>query len=386
MAHKSKKPSPSHKFLSESSSTNYSRRRHRRLPTKEHQIHENYTENSDSPSPYQSQEDESEPPMDASCTDSPSEPRCSESVPRSRSGLNNPEVVDSRDFPGGNFEPYCSYINVAPLPIFHGNSNECPVSHLSRFIKVCRANNVEFPDALMRIFPVTLESEAALWYDLNIEPYFFSLSWEEMKSSFLQAYQQINLTEQLRHELMMMNQGREESVRSYFLRLQWILKRWLENGIEDNLVKGVFVDGLKEEIQEWVIPQKPETLKEALRLAFGYEQVKRMKGSDMKCGFCEGRHEERWCGVRERMREFWRRNCRENFSGGEEGKETGKLGSPSMGDYEISDEKGDDGGEEGMTMLNEKKKSQCQCLKHQCWKKKIDRNSSFSDSKSVPDC
>ncbi|OMO98851.1 hypothetical protein CCACVL1_04030 [Corchorus capsularis] len=69
-------------------------------------------------------------------------------------------------------EAISSYINIAPFPIFRGGPNECPVTHLSRFAKVCRANNVSSVDMMMRIFPITLEDEAGIWH--TIKPKFQS--------------------------------------------------------------------------------------------------------------------------------------------------------------------------------------------------------------------
>lgn len=271
-----------------------------------------------------------------------------------------------------------SYINIAPLPIFHGVSDECPAMHLSRFAKVCRANNASSVDMMMRIFPVTLEGEAALWYDLNIEPY-PPLSWEELKSSFLDAYNKVELADQLRAELMAINQGQEETVRSYFLRLQLIVKKWPDNELPDGLLKAIFVDGLRGEFKEWMIPQKPSSLNEALRLAFGFEEVRSVRSSGKKrylqCGFCEGPHEEQVCEVRERMRQLWKSREKRKAvdvveSDGHEAAAAELVRSVSgIARNEVEVEK--DGGEE---MVGLKKKSQCQCWKHQCGMKKLDRN------------
>ncbi|CAK8577112.1 unnamed protein product [Lathyrus sativus] len=210
-----------------------------------------------------------------------------------------------------------SYIKVAPLPIFSGTPKESPITHLSRFNKVCRANNASSDEMQKKIFPVTLEEESALWYDLNIEPYYLSLSWEEIKLSFLQAYYEIEPVEELKSELMGIHQGEKERVRSYFLRLQWILKRWPEHGLEDDVIKGVFVNGLREEFHDWVLMQKPKSLNDALRFAFDFEHVRRIKGKKemvFTCGFCEGPHEESSCGVRERMRELWKQSRKKEGS------------------------------------------------------------------------
>nr|KYP45872.1 hypothetical protein KK1_032551 [Cajanus cajan] len=196
----------------------------------------------------------------------------------------------------------------------------------------------------MRIFPVTLEDEAALWYDLNVEPYYLSLSWEETKLSFLQAYHNVEPVEELRSELAGIRQGEGESVRSYFLRLQWILKRWPEHGLSENLLRGVFVDGLREEFHDWVLMQKPTSLNDALRLAFGFDKVRSIRGKKGTASM----YEERGC-------EGVVGSCCEGDSGGQ-------------GRVEM-----DEGGKEGEVV----KKKQCQCSKHKCWKKKLLRNGSL---------
>lgn len=280
------------------------------------------------------------------------------------------------------------YINVAPLPIFHGSADECPVIHLSRFAKVCRANNATSIDMMMRIFPVTLEGEAALWYDLNIEPY-PPISWEELKSCFLDAFNKIELTDQLRSELMTIKQREEESVRLYFLRLQLILKKWPPgNSLSDGLLKTIFVDGLREEFKEWMILQKPSSLNEALRLAFGFEQVRTVSTSGkrgfLRCGFCEGPHEELVCEVRERMRQLWKSREKKNTvdvvqsDGREAAMATAELMRSSSAISRNESEVENDGGE----MVGLKKKSQCQCWKHQCGMKKLDRNLSMVSKNS----
>lgn len=59
--------------------------------------------------------------------------------------------------------------------------------------------------------------------------------------------------------------------------MAWLLQRWPDHGISENLMKDIFVDGLREEFQKWIIPRKPESVGEALRLAFACEQLKSIK-------------------------------------------------------------------------------------------------------------
>lgn len=96
-------------------------------------------------------------------TNEPSDRVSSQSLDYNAKSLSNSPNNFSSQPPGNQF---ASYMNIAPLPIFRGAPDECPVTHLSRFTKVCRANNASAIDMMMRIFPVTLEDEAALWYHL----------------------------------------------------------------------------------------------------------------------------------------------------------------------------------------------------------------------------
>ncbi|KAK9285433.1 hypothetical protein L1049_024626 [Liquidambar formosana] len=203
-----------------------------------------------------------------------------------------------------------------------GTPDECPVTHLSRFTKVCRANNAASIEMMMRIFPITLENEAALWYDLNIEPY-ASLSWEEIKSSFMEAYRRNELVDQFRSELMMINQGGKET------------------------------------------------------------SIRAARRKDLKCGFCDGPHKELGCEIREKMRGLWLKSnekaltvCSARIESDVAAKEL--VRSLSMGTSSVvgKQDNVEDEKEEG-GMLGWKKKSQCQCWKHQCWKKKFERNNSL---------
>lgn len=177
---------------------------------------------------------------------------------------------------------------------------------------------------------------------------------------------------------MVIEQGDKESVRSYFLRLQWILKRWPQHGLSENLIRGIFIDGLRGEFHDWILPQKPSSLNEALRLAFGFEQVKSVRGDRkvVKCGFCDGLHEERECEVRERMKELWLKSKEENRKLGGMVKEFARSVSMATNNAVEMDEEGE------LEGLKKKNQRQCQCGKHQCRKKKLTRNYSVNVTKN----
>ncbi|KAL9261386.1 hypothetical protein AKJ16_DCAP03982 [Drosera capensis] len=264
--------------------------------------------------------------------------------------------------PSPNPNPYPSYVAIVPLPVFTGLKGECPIRHLSRFDKICRANNGESEDMMTRLFPVTLEGEAEVWYDLNVEPYRETMEWGEVREAFVEAYGGGDCDERLRAELMTIHQGLDEGVRSYSLRLQWLLRRWPNHDISEALLRDIFVDGLRPDFKEWVIPQKPCSLNDALRLAFAWETVmdvedfrNRLRMEDAKCGFCGGPHEEEKCEIRRRMRELWMQN-KDTLTGND---------SKDHGDGKAASASG-----------LKKQKSMCRCSKHHCWKKLDTCNSS----------
>ncbi|MQM16408.1 hypothetical protein Taro_049366 [Colocasia esculenta] len=247
-----------------------------------------------------------------------------------------------------------TYMNVAPLPIFWGVPGECPVAHLRWFTRVCRANNVPSAMAMAQIFPVTLDGGAALWYELEVEPH-PGMSWEQVQSSFQSTYCGPALVEQSRSELMAMRKAAGELVNAYYLRMQWVLRKWPGHGIPDAILRGIFIDGLDEKYQDWVIPQRPQSLEEAFRLALSREQAQCARAARcqnavadlaapvdegaVKCGFYDGQHDEGACEVRRRMRELWLRS-RERPQGktaaaasGLSNSSDGEAGTPRHGSF-----------------------------------------------------
>ncbi|KAL5708143.1 hypothetical protein ACHQM5_018970 [Ranunculus cassubicifolius] len=354
-------------------------------------------QSSDSENVYQDQyADEEEDDDDASYAETES---ASDSLPEESESVSESQVPSVNSLSNSlnvlqhSVSNPTTYINIAPLPIFHGNPEECPITHMSRFSKVCRANNVISSEMMMKIFPVTLEDEAALWYDLEIEQY-PSLSWEEIKSSFLNVYRSTYLSDKYRSELVMLKQGENECVRAFYLRMQGILRRWSDNGIPEEVLKGIFIDGLRDELQHWIDPQKPKSLHEALSLALAWEQAKGFRVGrrsekieeerflQVKCGFCDGKHEERVCDIREKMRELWFRIKEKKRRDIETKKGVGlkndNVRTMSVGTSSAIGQQGDIVGKEGEELLSFRRKSQCQCWKHQCGKKLERSNSVLS--------
>jgi hypothetical protein len=159
--------------------------------------------------------------------------------------------------------------------------------------------------------------------------------------------------------------------------MQGILRRFPDAGadVPDAFLKSAFVHGLRTEFQDWVAPQHPEALHEAVALALSWERAESLRearrvakaaaGNGIgigisKCGFCSAEgHEEPDCEVRKRMMELW---LRSSSSAGRGTAVAGKVG-------EDAEEGGGSARLGRLESAVSTRSAQCQCRKHQCWKK-----------------
>ncbi|CAL4952297.1 unnamed protein product [Urochloa decumbens] len=285
-----------------------------------------------------------------------------------------------------------SYVAAAPLPVFRGDAGECPDAHLARFDRVRRANGAATLSAAARIFPASLDGDAALWYDLAAsgagagedaeEDVLPPPPWRAVRAAFLDFFRPPGAAERARGELAALRQGPGEAVNRYHLRLQGILRRCADLGSDipggDASLRDAFVGGLRAEFKDWVAPQRPAALDEAVALALSWERAESVHEARRaakaaaaaaadcaavgRCSFCGGEgHEEERCEVRTKMRELWRRSS------------SGRDGGGVLG----MDGEQDEGGGGGSMMLARlgsavsTRSTQCQCRKHQCAKKPV---------------
>ncbi|OEL38023.1 hypothetical protein BAE44_0000960 [Dichanthelium oligosanthes] len=271
-------------------------------------------------------------------------------------------------YPDDAFGPY---VAVAPLPIFRGGPGECPDAHLSRFDRVCRANGAVTPATAARIFPASLDDDAALWYDLTASGS-SPPPWHTVRAAFLDFFRPPGAADRARAELMALRQGPGEAVNRYHLRMQGILRRCADVGadVPGAFLKAAFVDGLRAEFQDWVVPQQLETLDDAVALALSLERAEGVRearrvakaacAAGDRCAFCgaEG-HKEAQCEVRMRMRELWRRNSSSWRAGA----------IVAAKDGEQAEERGGSTALARLGSAVSTRSTQCQCRKHQCGKK-----------------
>ncbi|CAL4965958.1 unnamed protein product [Urochloa decumbens] len=311
-------------------------------------------------------------------------------IPSSSAASVSQQLPSYLPYPDSDDATAGSYVAAAPLPVFRGDAGECPDAHLARFDRVRRANGAATPSAAARIFPASLDGDAALWYDLaasgagasddaeeDVPP---PPPWRAVRAAFLDFFRAPGAAERARGELAALRQCPGEAVNRYHLRLQGILRRCADLGADipggDASLRDAFVGGLRAEFRDWVAPQRPGALDEAVALALSWERAEsvhearraaKAAAADCaavgRCSFCgtEG-HEEARCEVRTRMKELWRRSSSSGRGGG------GVVGM---------DEEQDEGGGGGSMMLARlgsavsTRSTQCQCRKHQCAKKPV---------------
>uniref|UniRef100_J3KXI6 Retrotransposon gag domain-containing protein n=1 Tax=Oryza brachyantha TaxID=4533 RepID=J3KXI6_ORYBR len=228
------------------------------------------------------------------------------------------------------------------------------------------------PGDAARIFPASIDGDAALWYDLTAPGADESPPpWQAVRAAFLDFFRPLDAADRARDDLTSLRQRPGEAVNRYYLRMQGILRRFPDGGadVPDSFLKSAFVEGLLPEFQEWVAPQQPEALDEAVALAMSWEGAdsvrearRAAKAVVSRCGFCamEG-HQEARCGLRRRMREF----ClgRSSSGGGRGG--AAMVVEAAAGAEEV-------GGSMRLARLGSAVSTRsCQCRKHQCWKRAV---------------
>ncbi|TVU22825.1 hypothetical protein EJB05_32545, partial [Eragrostis curvula] len=263
--------------------------------------------------------------------------------------------------------------------VFRGDPGECPDAHLGRFDRACRANGDATSATAARIFPASLDADAAVWYELTtaagaVEDDSSSSPppWDAVRAAFLDFFRPPGAADRARAEIRSLRQRPGEAVRRYHLRMQGILRRFPDRGaddVPDAFLKDAFVGGLDGEFQDWVVAQRPATLDEALSLAVTWERAESVRaarraakqawrGGGEECAFCgvEG-HEEAKCEARSGMRELWRRSSSRGRPGG------------AVAANEDGEEAGGGSGSTTLARLGSTRSTQYRCRKHRGSKK-----------------
>ena len=132
-----------------------------------------------------------------------------------------------------NFELKPALITMVQQHQFTGHPTEDPNEHLGRFLRM--ANTVKLngvrPEVIkLHLFPFSLRDTAATWYESL--PYGFVDTWEELVEAYLCRFFPPSLTSERRREIIVFQQGEDESLYVAWERFKRLLKRCPMHGID----------------------------------------------------------------------------------------------------------------------------------------------------------
>ena len=132
-----------------------------------------------------------------------------------------------------NFELKPALITMVQQHQFTGHPTEDPNEHLGRFLRM--ANTVKLngvrPEVIkLHLFPFSLRDTAATWYESL--PYGSFDTWEELVEAYLCIFFPPSLTSKRRREIIVFQQGEDESLYVAWERFKRLLKRCPMHGID----------------------------------------------------------------------------------------------------------------------------------------------------------
>ena len=132
-----------------------------------------------------------------------------------------------------NFELKPALITVVQQHQFTGHPTEDPNEHLGRFLRM--ANTVKLngvrPEVIkLHLFPFSLRDTTATWYESL--PYGSVDTWEELVEAYLGRFFPPALTSERRREIIVFQQGEDESLYVAWERFKRLLRRCPMHGID----------------------------------------------------------------------------------------------------------------------------------------------------------
>ena len=161
-----------------------------------------------------------------------------------------------------------------PLPTFEGCGSEDPHLHVRDFANICVSNQATDQGYFLLWFPATLKGDAADWY--WAQPARTFNTWIELRDAFLEKF-----TPEVdqRGALVALSRVRQvpgESLMAYVRRFRAVVAIGVNRGLQEATLKDFFLEGLKEELLEKVMANRPQTLDQAIAIATEMETTREM--------------------------------------------------------------------------------------------------------------
>jgi hypothetical protein len=139
-------------------------------------------------------------------------------------------------------------IPLSSLPHFHGMSTEDPDSFLFEFDILCRSYNYTDNAQKLKLFPATLKDSALRWF-MSLGEHTI-LSWDGMKETFLQKYQDYCRPRDARNDIFKMQQSEEESLEDYLERFLYNYQKTKQFSLDTTTVRTIFLKGVRDDCIE----------------------------------------------------------------------------------------------------------------------------------------
>jgi hypothetical protein len=129
-------------------------------------------------------------------------------------------------------------ILISSLPHFHGMSTEDPYSILFEFDILCRSYNYTDSAQKLKLFPATFKDSSLRWF-MSLREHTI-LSWDGMKETFLQKYQDYRPRD-ARNDIFKMQQYVEESLEDYLERFIYNYQKTKQFSLDTATISTIFL-------------------------------------------------------------------------------------------------------------------------------------------------
>jgi hypothetical protein len=139
-------------------------------------------------------------------------------------------------------------ISLSSLPHFHGMSTEDHDSFLFEFDILCRSYNYTDGAQKLKLFPTTLKDSTLRWF-MSLGEHTI-LSWDGMKETFLQKYQDYCRPKDDRNDIFKMRQSEKESLENYLERFLYNYQKTKQFALDITTIRTIFLKGIRHDCIE----------------------------------------------------------------------------------------------------------------------------------------
>ena len=156
-------------------------------------------------------------------------------------------IVRQPTIEANNFELKPALITMVQHNQFTGYPTKDPNEHFGRFLRMAntiKLNSVRLQMIKLHLFPFSLRDIAATWYESL--PYGSVDTWEELVEAYLGRFFTPSLTFERRREIIVFQQGEDESLYTAWERYKRLLKRCPMHGIDLKTQMDIFYHSLND--------------------------------------------------------------------------------------------------------------------------------------------